>query len=97
MASVLSIPSDDPQKANVLYASAKAALSGALVVTVSEAAKRNPTWGGLIASLPLVSVLALVWLWNDTKDVARIASLAQAIFWFALPSLPMFLVFPRGS
>ncbi len=97
MASALSIPSDDSQKANVLYASAKTALSGALVVAVSEAAKRNPTWGGLIASLLLVSVLALVWLWNDTKVVARIASLAQATLWFALPTLPMFLVFPRGS
>ncbi len=78
----------------MLYALAKAALSGALVLAVSEAAKRNPTLGGLIASLPLISVLAFIWLWTDTKDVARIASQAHSTFWFVLPTLPMFLAFP---
>jgi hypothetical protein len=79
---------------NVLYAFAKAALSGALVVLVSEAAKRNPSWGGLIASLPLISILAFVWLWTDTKDIPRVAAQADSTFWFVIPTLPMFVAFP---
>lgn len=78
----------------MLYAVVKAALSGVIVLIVSEVAKRYPGWGGLIASLPLISILGIIWLWNDTADTARIASHAEATFWFVLPSLPMFLVFP---
>lgn len=78
----------------MLYALVKAALSGILVMIVSETAKRNPAFGALIASLPLISVLGIVWLWRDTGDVERIAYHAEATFWYVLPSLPMFLVFP---
>ena len=72
----------------------KAAISGILVALISEAARRSPGWGGLIASLPLVSILALIWLWRDTGDPLRVAALAQSTFWFVLPSLPFFLVLP---
>jgi hypothetical protein len=78
----------------VTYLIVKAALSGIIVMIVSEVARRSPGFGGLIASLPLVSILGIIWLWRDTSDVQRIASHAQATFWFVLPSLPMFLVFP---
>ena len=78
----------------MLYPIVKALLSGVIVLIVSEVAKRYPGWGGLIASLPLVSILGIIWLWRDTADTARIASHAEATFWFVLPSLPMFLVFP---
>ncbi len=76
------------------YLLIKAALSGVLVLIVSEVARRSPGIGGLIASLPLVSVLAILWLWRETGDVERIAQHAQSTFWFVLPSLPMFLAFP---
>ena len=76
------------------YGIIKAALSGLLVAAVSESAKRSPAFGALIASLPLVSVLAMIWLWRDTGDAERIAAHAQATFWYVLPSLPMFLVLP---
>jgi len=72
----------------------KAAISGLIVATVSEVARRSPGFGGLIASLPLISILGILWLWRDTSDVQRIAAHAEATFWFVLPSLPMFLVFP---
>ncbi|MBP6011849.1 MAG: DUF3147 family protein [Alphaproteobacteria bacterium] len=78
----------------MLYAIVKALLSGVIVLIVSEVAKRYPGWGGLIASLPLISILGIIWLWRDTADTARIASHAEATFWFVLPSLPMFLVLP---
>ncbi len=78
----------------MLYLIIKAALSGVIVMTVSEVARRNPTLGGLIASLPLISILGIMWLWRDTSDIKRIAAHSEATFWFVLPSLPMFLVFP---
>ena len=78
----------------MLYLLIKASISGALVAAVSEIARRNPGFGGLVASLPLVSVLAMIWLWRDTQDAARVAAQATATFWFFLPSVPMFLVIP---
>jgi hypothetical protein len=78
----------------MLYPILKALLSGIIIMAVSEIAKRSPAFGALVASLPLVSVLAIIWLWRDTGDTARIANHAEATFWYVLPSLPMFLAFP---
>lgn len=78
----------------MIYLLTKAAVSGVLVTIISEVARRSPGLGGLIASLPLVSLLSIIWLWRETSDVERIASQAEATFWFVLPSLPMFLAFP---
>ena len=76
------------------YLLIKAAVSGIIVMAVSEVARRSPGLGGLIASLPLVSILAMIWLWQDTADTERVAAQSEATFWFVLPSLPMFLVVP---
>ena len=76
------------------YLAIKAALSGILIAIISEVAKRYPGFGGLIASLPLVSVLGMVWLWRDKPDPGNMAAHAEATFWFVLPSLPMFLLIP---
>ena len=78
----------------MVYLLVKAVISGVIVAIVSEIARRSPAFGALIVSLPLISILSILWLWNDTGDTERIASLAQATFWFVLPSLPMFLAFP---
>ena len=78
----------------MLYVVIKALISGAIVAAVSEIAKRSPGIGALVASLPLVSVLGMIWLWRDTQDRALIASHAGSTFWFVLPSLPMFLLIP---
>jgi hypothetical protein len=78
----------------MLYLIIKAAISGVIVAIVSEVAKRYPGFGALIASLPLVSVLGMMWLWRDKPDVPNMAAHVQATFWFVLPSLPMFLLMP---
>ena len=78
----------------MLYLAIKAGLSGIIIAIVSEVAKRYPGFGALIASLPLVSLLGMIWLWRDKPDVANMASHVEATFWFVLPSLPMFLVIP---
>jgi hypothetical protein len=76
------------------YLILKAAISGIVVMLASEAARYKPAAGGLIAALPLVSILAAVWLWRDTGNAESIASLLESTFWFVLPSLPMFLAVP---
>lgn len=78
----------------MFYLMAKAAISGVIIAIVSELAKRSPGFGALVASLPLVSVLGMIWLWRDARDPVGMAAHAQATFWFVLPSLPMFLVIP---
>ena len=78
----------------MLYLAAKALISGVIIAAVSEIAKRSPGFGALVASLPLVSVLGMIWLWRDTHDPVGMAAHARATFWFVLPSLPMFLMIP---
>jgi hypothetical protein len=78
----------------MLYIFLKAAISGLLIAAVSEIAKRWPGLGALVAALPLISVLGMIWLWRDKPDVANMADHAQATFWYVLPSLPMFLLIP---
>jgi hypothetical protein len=72
----------------------KALISGVLVTAVAELAKRFPGVAGLIASLPLISVLAMIWLWREKPDAAGMAAFSAATFWYILPSLPMFLLIP---
>ena len=76
------------------YLILKSLISGIIIMAVSEIAKRSPAFGALVASLPLVSLLAIIWLWRDTGDTTRIANHAEATFWYVIPSLPMFLAFP---
>ena len=78
----------------MFYFLTKAALSGLIAAIVSDIAKRSPAFGALVASLPLISIMSVIWLWHDTADTARIASQMEATFWYVLPSLPMFLVVP---
>ena len=76
------------------YFALKAILSGLIIALISEIARRSPGFAALVASLPLVSIIGMIWLWRDTGDTTRIASHAEATFWYVLPSLPMFLLFP---
>lgn len=76
------------------YLLIKALLSALIIVAVSEIARRSAGLGALVASLPLISVLGMIWLWRDTGDPVRMAAHAQATFWYVLPSLPMFLLIP---
>jgi len=73
---------------------AKALLSGVLIAAIAETAKRLPALGALIASLPLVSVLGMIFLWHARPDAENMAVHAEATFWYVLPSLPMFLLIP---
>ncbi|HSI23854.1 MAG TPA: DUF3147 family protein [Methylophilaceae bacterium] len=69
-------------------------LTAGIVVLVSEIAKRSDKLGGLVAALPLVTILALIWLYVEHQPTEKIANHAWYTFWYVVPTLPMFLVFP---
>jgi hypothetical protein len=75
-----------------MYILIKYLLSAAIVVGISELGKRSSALGGLLASLPLTSYLAILWFYGETGDTQRIANLSQSIFWLVLPSLSLFIV-----
>jgi hypothetical protein len=72
----------------------KVIVSALIVVAVSELGKRSSFWGALLTSLPLTSLMAFIWIWRDTGNVAAIASLSHRIFWMVIASLPLFLILP---
>jgi hypothetical protein len=73
---------------------AKALLAGAMIAAISEIGKRLPATAAIVASLPLVSVLGMIFLWHAKPDAENMAVHVQATFWYVLPSLPMFLLIP---
>lgn len=73
----------------------KYALTAAIIVLISEIAKRTEKIGALIGALPMVAVLAMVWMYLEHQPADRIASYAAYTFWYVLPTLPMFLAFPQ--
>ncbi|WP_029623827.1 DUF3147 family protein [Sphingomonas sp. PAMC 26617] len=78
----------------MLFLALKALISGILIAAASTLAKRYPGFGALVASLPLVSVLGMIWLWGEKPDTGNMAAHIGATFWYILPSLPMFVVMP---
>jgi len=76
------------------YYLVKIALTTVLIVAISEIAKRSSLIGAILASVPLVSVLAMLWLYIETRDVGKVSTLATSVFWLVLPSLALFLVLP---
>ena len=73
---------------------AKALLAGAMIAAIAEIGRRLPATAAIIASLPLVSVLGMIFLWHARPDAENMAVHAEATFWYVLPSLPMFLLIP---
>lgn len=72
----------------------KTLVSAVIIAVISTVSKRFPGLGGLIASLPLTSILAMIWLYQDTQDVQKVISLSNSIFWMIIPSLSFFIVLP---
>lgn len=72
----------------------KYALTAFMVVLISETAKRSDRLGGLVAALPLVTVLVLVWMKLEGQSQEKIAAHAWYTFWYVVPTLPMFILFP---
>ena len=78
----------------MMYTLIKIVVTSGLVVTISEIARRSTFMAGILASIPLVSVLGFFWLYYDTKDVNKISELSTSIFWLVIPSLALFITLP---
>ena len=78
----------------MLYFIVKIFLSAGLIALISEIAKKSSLMGSIFASIPLTSLLAMIWLYQETKDENQIIDLSYNIFWLVLPSLSFFIIFP---
>jgi len=78
----------------VIYYITKVCITAVIVVLVAEISKRSTFFGAVLASLPLISILAFIWLYVDTKDTVRIAELSTQILWLVIPSLLFFVMLP---
>jgi hypothetical protein len=78
----------------MVYYILKVLLSSVIIVLISEISKRSSLAGSILASLPLMSLLAIMWMYVDTKDVQKISALSSGIFWMVIPSLLLFILLP---
>jgi hypothetical protein len=69
-------------------------VSALIIVLISEIAKRSSGFAALIASLPITSLLAIIWMHFDGSESTQIAELSSQVFWLVLPSLLLFLLLP---
>lgn len=76
------------------YYTLKIIITTILIVAISEISKRSTFVGAILASIPLVSVLAMIWLYVDTKDILKVSALSTSVFWLVLPSLTLFVSLP---
>ena len=76
------------------YFVVKIIITALLVVLIAEISKRSSLLASILASIPLVSVLAMIWLYIDTKDTDKISTLSTSIFWLVIPSLALFVTLP---
>ena len=78
----------------MLYIALKFIITAGVVVGVSDIAKRSSYFAAMLAALPLTSILAMVWIYVDTKDSEKIVDLSYGIFWLVLPTLLFFILLP---
>ena len=78
----------------MIYNIVKILISAILIALISEVSKRSTFFGAILASIPLVSVMAMIWLYFDTNDSLQVVQLSKSIFWLVIPSLVLFITFP---
>lgn len=71
----------------------KILVSAVVIALATEVAKRQPFWGALIIALPLTSILAMSWLYAETRDNAQLTQFARDILMLVPVSLVFFLPF----
>lgn len=78
----------------MIYFFIKTLITALVVTTISELSRRYSVAAAALASLPLVSILAFIWIYWESKDTVKLITMSQDIFWLVLPSLAFFLIFP---
>ena len=76
------------------YYALKIVITVVLIVAISEIAKKSSMFGAILASIPLISVLAMFWLYFDTQNVEKVSALSTSVFWLVIPSLALFIILP---
>ncbi len=76
------------------YFLVKTLITALIVAAISELSRRYSLFAATLASLPLVSILAFIWIYVDTKDTEKLINMSYDVFWLVLPSLAFFLIFP---
>ncbi|AGS39658.1 MULTISPECIES: DUF3147 family protein [Cycloclasticus] len=76
------------------YYIVKIVITTVLIVAIAEISKRSSFAGAILASIPIISVLAMTWLYVESKDVTKVAELSTSVFWLVIPSLALFLSLP---
>lgn len=76
------------------YFITKLIITSLLIVLISEISKRSSLAGALLAAIPLVSILAMTWMYIDTNDSNSAVEFSNRIVWLIAPSMTLFLVFP---
>lgn len=77
-----------------MYYALKIIITTVLIVIIAEISKRNTLLGSILASIPIISVLAFIWLYVDTQSVEKVTKLSYSIFWLVIPSLTLFISLP---
>lgn len=77
-----------------MYYILKVLISAILIVAITEISKKSTLMSGILASLPLISVLAMIWIYIDTKNIETISKLSTSVFWLVIPSLILFFTLP---
>jgi F0F1-type ATP synthase assembly protein I len=83
-----------PPDLSIMQYFIKVIVSAILIVVISEISKRSSLWGAVVASLPVVSIIAFMFLYQETKDVNKVMDLSKDIFWLVIPSLALFISLP---
>ena len=78
----------------MLLSAVKVLTSVIIILAATELSKKSTIVAAVVLALPIVSIISLTWIWLETKDINKITNLSLQIFWFVLPSLPMFLILP---
>ncbi|MDO8453365.1 MAG: DUF3147 family protein [Sulfurimonas sp.] len=78
----------------MIYFITKVFLSALIIVAIAEISKRNSFIGAILASLPLISIIAMIWIYAETRDIEKISQLSTSIFWLVIPSLALFITLP---
>jgi len=76
------------------YYIVKLVITALLIVLISEIAKRNSLMGAMLAAIPLVSILAMIWMYIDTNDSKSAVEFSNSIVWLIAPSMTLFITFP---
>jgi F0F1-type ATP synthase assembly protein I len=78
----------------MLFSAIKIFLTALIFFAITEVSKRSAILGAILVALPTISLISMIWIFSETKDVQRISTLSISIFWMVIPTLPFFLILP---